>query len=518
MMKLHNHIVIGGLALMLSSSMIEAEAQNINTDTITHQEQPRINGASVYGCRPGHPFLYLVPATGGPKLTFSAQGLPEGLSIDSQTGIISGQTQARGEYAVKLGAENSTGKTEKNFKLVVGDRIGLTPPMGWNSWNCWGIEVSQDKIIRAARAMKNSGLSQHGWNYINIDDGWQGKRGGKFNAIQPNSKFTDMKELSNEVHAMGLKLGIYASPWMETFGGHIGCSSDSQEGTYEWITTNTCDKNFRADQRNRFRRFGNYSFIKQDVKQWNEWGIDYLKYDWHPIDVPHVRIISEILNTNERDIFLSLSYGATLEYAPDYAALANSWRTTGDIVDTWESITKIAGKQEPWCKWNGPGHWNDPDMLVLGVLGWGENVKPSRLTHDEQYFHFSLWCMLAAPLLLGCDLERLDAFTYGLITNDEVIAIDQDEAGIPAFRVPTSNEHHVIWARTLADNSMAVGLFNLGETPAKISINWQDLKINGSAKVRNLWQHKDCGAYTTAFSADVPAHGVVMVKITPEQH
>src|SRR5436190_22082491 len=175
---------------------------------------PRINGARIFGARPGRPFLFTIPATGDEPITYSAEGLPEGLTLDSKLGRIGGTTPKAGEYKVTLTATNALGKDSKPLLIKVGEQLALTPPMGWNSWNCFAGRVDQEKVLAAAHAMAKSGLIKHGWTYINIDDTWQGARGGKYNALQGNDKFPDMKKLCDEIHGLGLKAGIYSTPWV----------------------------------------------------------------------------------------------------------------------------------------------------------------------------------------------------------------------------------------------------------------------------------------------------------------
>lgn len=208
-------------------------------------DTPRINGARVFGVRPGSEFLYTIAATGVRPMTFSAEGLPKGLKLDPETGRITGRVTAPGEYTVHLKAANAPGSCERNLKIVVGDEIALTPPMGWNSWNCWARDVTQEQVLLSARAMVESGLADHGWSYINIDDGWQGKRGGKHNAIQPNTKFPDMKGLVREIHDMGLRVGIYSTPWIGTYAAHIGSYSDNPDGVNEWIKKGRHNEHYR---------------------------------------------------------------------------------------------------------------------------------------------------------------------------------------------------------------------------------------------------------------------------------
>ncbi|HWH71972.1 MAG TPA: hypothetical protein VNT26_21600, partial [Candidatus Sulfotelmatobacter sp.] len=192
----------------------------------------------------------------------------------------------------------------------------------------------------------------------------------------------------------------------------------------------------------------------------------------------------------------------------------NCWRTTGDITDTWNSMAGIGFGQAGHEKFAGPGHWNDPDMLVVGYVGWSAKVRPTRLTPNEQYTHISLWCLLCSPLLIGCDMTKLDEFTLNLLTNDEVLEVNQDPLGRQAGRIVSQGGLEV-WAKDMEDGSKAVGLFNRSEDAAPITVQWADLGIAGKQKVRDLWQQKDLGTFSGKFQASVPRHGVVLVKIAP---
>jgi alpha-galactosidase len=222
--------------------------------------------------------------------------------------------------------------------------------------------------------------------------------------------------------------------------------------------------------------------------------------------------MSKALRASGRDIVYSLSNSAPFDHAADWAEWANCWRTTGDINDSWGSVSRIGFSEDKWQKFGGPGHWNDPDMLVVGKVGWG-NPHPSKLTPNEQYTHISLWCLLSAPLLIGCDMAQLDDFTLGLLTNDEVLAVDQDPMGTQARQI-SKNGFAQVWAKPLEDGSMAVGLFNLGEWETPVTVNWSDLKIDGERSVRDLWRQQDLDKANEKFEAKVPRHGVVLVKLS----
>ena len=488
---------------------------------------PRINGPGVFGVRPGSPFLYAIPATGRRPMTFAVDGLPGGLTLDPATGRITGVLAGPGEHTVTLRAKNALGEGEKKFRIVVGDRIALTPPMGWSSWNCWGDVVSQEKVLSSAHAMAEKGLREHGWTYINVDDGWQGPRGGEFNALQSNKKFPDMKALADEIHGLGLKFGIYSSPWRGTYAGYLGGSSDNADGTYAWVESGDVNGFYKLNKDPKAPdakptwvnwTFGQHSFAAQDARQWAAWGVDYLKYDWFPNDVPRVREMADALRTTGRDIVYSLSNTGIYDHAADYLHLANLWRTTGDINDSWTSVNRIGFLQDRWAAYAGPGHWSDPDMLVVGMVGWGPNLHPTHLTPDEQYTHLSLWCLLSAPLLLGCDLAQMDDFTLGLLTNDEVLAIDQDPLGNQATQF-SNQDGKVVYAKTLEDGSIAVGLFNRGETEATVGVKWgpwgtlPTAHVGTTYRVRDLWRQQDLGEFKDSFETKVAPHGVVLVRL-----
>ncbi len=453
-------------------------------------DEPRINGAGIYGQRPGRPFLYRIAATGLRPMTFDADGLPEGLTIARDSGIIRGRVSAEGTHVVRLRARNALGEASRPIKIVIGDRIQLTPPMGWNSWNCWGLAVDDEKVRAAADRFIDTGLADHGWTYVNIDDGWEREARLPDGGITANRKFPGMKKTADYVHDQGLKIGIYSSPGPLTCGGYLG----------------------------------SWGHEEQDARTWAAWGIDYLKYDWcsygtlakddgrEELMKPY-RVMRRALDRLDRDIVFSLcqyGMGNVWEWGDEVGG--NLWRTTGDITDTWKSMSGIGFSQTVQGPFAGSGRWNDPDMLVVGWVGWGPAVRPTGLTASEQYTHISLWCLLSAPLLLGCDLTRLDAFTLNLLTNDEVLAVNQDPLGRQAGRISDSDSIQV-WAKPLEDGSFAVGLFNLSLRDRKGSVSWDQLSVRGTQRVRDLWRQKDLGLHAKGFKTGIPGHGVVLIRI-----
>ncbi|MBV4358761.1 NPCBM/NEW2 domain-containing protein [Pinibacter aurantiacus] len=481
---------------------------------------PRINSATVFGVRPGSPFQFRIAATGERPMVFSATGLPSGLTLDIQTGVITGKLETAGTFNVKLKASNAKGAAEKTLRIICGDKIALTPPMGWNSWNCFAGEVSADKVKRAADAMVKMDLINHGWTYINIDDFWQNHRDSKDESLRgkfrddagniiPNARFNDMKGLADYVHGLGLKIGLYSSPGPWTCGG---CA-------------------------------GSYGYEKQDAESYAKWGFDYLKYDWCSYgnvinglpgnDASKVSSLSykggnelatakapftlmgKYLQQQPRDIVFSLcQYGMSDVWKWGDSVGGSCWRTTNDITDTWASMSGIALAQDKAAPYAKPGNWNDPDMLVLGTVGWG-NPHQSKLRPDEQYLHFSLWSLFTAPLLIGCDMEKLDDFTLNLLTNDEVIAVNQDALGKQATCQFKKGDMRV-YVKELEDGGHAVGFCNFGLEPVDMSFSdFQQLGLKGKLKVRDLWRQKDIAkldAQKGRLPINVPAHGVLLVK------
>ncbi len=452
--------------------------------------EPAIHGPRITGATPGRPFLFLISATGEGPLTFSARNLPAGVALDKTTGIISGSLKKAGATRVDLTVRNPRGSANRELVIVGGDHgLALTPPMGWNSWNVWAGTVDAEKVRKAAEAMASSGLAAHGYQYINIDDTWEAKRDAS-GEIQTNEKFGDMKALSEYVHGKGLKLGIYSSP------GPLTCAK------------------FEAS----------YNHEEQDARTFAKWGIDYLKYDWCSYSqiakdrsLPELKkpyhVMRTALDKVDRDIVYSLcQYGNGEVWTWGAEVGGNLWRTTGDITDTWISLSSIGFSESGHEKYAGPGHWNDPDMLVVGRVGWGPNIHPTRLTPNEQITHITLWALVSSPLLIGCDMFELDKFTVDVLSNDEVIEVNQDPLGKPAAR-RTQGGRLEVWSRPLWDGTLAVGLFNRGQEATKVTARWSDLGVQGSQPVRDLWQQKDLGVFRDSFSASVPQHGAVLVKI-----
>ncbi len=462
-------------------------------------EAPRFNTAAVYGVRPGSPVHFRFGVSGVKPMTFLSKDLPEGLQLNAENGALSGRLMKDGEYTFTVTAKNAKGMAAQTFTLYVGDdKMALTPPMGWNSWNCWGLSVTQDKVMSSAKAMIDKGLADYGYSYVNIDDAWEAPERAADGTIVVNEKFPDMKGLGDWLHSNGLKFGIYSSPGDLTCGAYLG-SLDHE---------------------------------KQDAESYNSWGIDYLKYDWCGYSQKHNKerdketlasyirpymLMEKYLREQPRDIFYSLcQYGWQDVWKWGRMVDANSWRTTGDITDTWGSLYEIGfNSQAGLAPYAGPGGWNDPDMLIVGKVGWSDKLRDSRLTANEQYTHISLWALLAANMLIGCDMSQLDDFTINLLCNNEVNAINQDVLGRQADRA-VEDGNIQIWTRPLADGTMAIGVFNLGEEGMDVNLAkyFGQLGIGKLNSVRDLWRQTDLDTANPSWF--IPRHGVRLLKVNAE--
>ncbi|MHB1461609.1 MAG: NPCBM/NEW2 domain-containing protein [Armatimonadota bacterium] len=452
--------------------------------------KPRINGPSVVGCTPGYDFVYLVPVSAACPVSITAKGLPAGLTIDSKTGIITGRVKSTGDYNVSLKVSGALGSNQRSLKIVAGKgKLALTPPMGWNSWNCWAGAIDDSKVRAAADAFVKSGLAAHGYQFVNIDDCWQAGRDASGNVVA-NSKFPNMPALADYVHSKGLKVGLYSSPGPQTCGG------------YE----------------------GSYQHEEQDAATWAAWGFDYVKYDWCSYGsiakpglaemIKPYRVMRKALDKAPRDIVFSYcqyGMGEPWKWGPKEGG--NLWRTTGDITDSWGSMTGTSLWQTNIAEYSSPGHWNDPDMLVLGWVGWGPSLHPTRLTAQEQLTHMTLWCINASPLLIGCDLNRLDSYTLDLLTNDEVLAVNQDALGKGGKAVLKRDEVQV-WMKTLADGSTALAVINLNWTPVNFTFTLKECGLPDGMSARDLWKQKSAGSQLKAMSVKLGGHGSAMYKLS----
>ena len=470
--------------------------------------QPRLNGPRVYGVRPGRPFLYRIPCTGQRPIQFTATNLPQGLQLDANTGIITGSVPKEpGQQVVTLGAKNAQGTDQRPLKIVVGETLALTPPMGWNSWYIHYHRVSEEHMRKAADVMIASGMADYGYQYVNIDDCWMKKKGDEpyrdpKGVILPNAKFPDIRGMVNYIHSKGLKAGLYTSPGPWTCAGYVG----------------------------------SYEHERIDAEKFAEWGFDFLKHDWcsytevaggnslEHLQRPYKKM-GDILKTLDRDIVYNLcQYGMGDVWTWGAEVGGNCWRTTGDLGLERGALLPgfyhIGLANAAHYEYAGPGHWNDPDYILIGYVGNAfSQDQPGQLTSltpNEQYSYMSMWCLMTAPLFFSGDMRMLDEFTLNVLCNAEVIEVDQDPLGKQA-RPLVQDDETLILAKPMEDGSLAVGLFNLAELPREIAIDRSQLDLQGPQRIRDLWRQKDLGLLENRFTARVPRHGVILIRLHPDR-
>ena len=500
--------------------------------TPPEKPEPQFNGADIWGVRPGHPVIFRVPVSGVRPMRFTAEGLPAGVTLDAEKGILGGVApEKKGDYDIVVTAENAKGKAKRTIRLAVGDTIALTPPMGWNSWNTLCYRLTAEHVMACARALQESGLGDHGWAYVNLDDWWemnnsgcprakmrQDDFGGREDVIGPardakgkiipNRSFPDMKKLTDYVHSFGFKIGLYSSP------GPLTCG--------------LCE--------------GSYQHELQDAESWADWGFDYIKYDWCSYGkifqketgstassrrhdrfqegyAKPYRLMNECLKKQKRDILYSFcQYGMGEAERWVREAGANCWRSWGDLKDSWSWMElAIDGHidAEHW-KYNGPGCWADPDMMIVGQQYSFGSDHQTYLTPNEQYTHVSLWAMVGSPLLIGCDLTKLDAFTRNLLANDAVIAVSQDRLGQTARRIRHVDGESV-WVRPLADGGKAVALVNRSPIAREIRVSFVELGFGtGQHWVKDLWRQQCEGKHSGFYVAQVPPHATKLIYTKPD--
>lgn len=480
--------------------------------TPTPPPTPHLNGPKITGVRPGHPFLYRIPATGNRPIAFTVKHLPASLKLDRKTGIISGTAPTKpGAYLVTLLASNALGKDTRPLKIVVGDTIGLTPQMGWNDWYSYYEHISDSDIRASAAAMVSSGMADFGYQFVDIDDCWARKPTSPDPAVNgtprdadgnilPNNRFPDMPALTAYIHSLGLKAGIYSGP------GPLTCA------------------HFEAS----------YQHEDADAHRFAAWGFDLLKYDWctygriakdkslDELQKPYIKM-GGILHGLDRDIVLNMcQYGMGDVWNWGRQVGGNSWRTTGDLgvakADALPGFYTVGFANAPLTDHAAPGGWNDPDYILIGTVGDAHHIEaPSRhttLTHEEQYSYMSMWSLMAAPLIFSGEMTELDPFTLNVLCNSEVIDVDQDPLGKQAAIIRKTDDEFIL-ARPLEDGSLAVGLFNLTTEPRPITATWQQLSLKGPQTARDLWRQRDLGSVNDSFSSQVPPHGVIMVRLIP---
>lgn len=466
------------------------------------KNSPTINDPKVVGIYPESPFLFAIPTTGERPITWSATGLPEGLNLDPATGIITGSIAEAGEYAVELSAKNAYGTAESTLKIKAGDLLALTPPMGWNSWNTFADQISEELVKQVVDSMVAIGMKDLGYQYINIDDFWQLAQRDDNGRIQVDkSKFPNgIKAVADYVHAKGLKLGIYSDASPATCGGVAG----------------------------------SYGYEEQDAQDFADWGVDLLKYDYcyapASRDTAIVRygtMYQALKKTGRSIVFSVCEWGPRQPWEWAAGVGGNYWRTTWDIRNTWindtydnqhNSIMQILDINSPLDEYAGPGHWNDPDMLVVGIDPTAKTVvahgEAKGCSDTEYRSHMSLWSLMAAPLLSGNDVRGMNDATKTILMNSELIAINQDELGKQAKKVRDDGDIEV-FVKPLYNGDVAVGLLNRKDSEdASIAVSWEELGLSGTLEFRDVWSHEVAGEFAGQFETTVKPHECKVYRVS----
>jgi alpha-galactosidase len=527
-------VIIINAQISIAQDIYDATIQDKEILTPIPQKSPRVNGPMVYGVRPGKKMIYRIPCQGERPMQFEIQGLPEGLLLDKKNGIITGIVPAeRGSYRLIIEAKNKYGEVSRGFKIVVGDKIALTPPTGWNSWGGHMVTVSDQTIRAAADVMVDKGLADVGFQYIGIDDCWMrasqemydiriestrkkhagydyqanGVIGDVRDAngeILPNGKFPDMKGMTDYIHEKGLKAGIYSTP------GKLTCQ--------RWA--------------------GSYGHERADADTYAKWGFDLLKYDLctgaKPLDdlkkmVPGFdnrdfwKPMADYLMVQDHDILYNLcQYGMDYPWTWAPSIGIQSWRTGGDlnhnVKEYFEQALRITGELRKYSK---PGQWNDPDFMYIhrikDVQRMNEPSEEIPLNTNQRYQYVTLWSIICAPFFFSCDINEMDEFTVRLLANADVFNINQDELGYVA-RVVRNNGDEIIMVKEMSDGTKILAVFNRNVTEEKIiDFKWSEIKETAAFSVFDVWRQKKAGIYADGLSVKLSPDGVGLFKLTRMQ-
>lgn len=461
---------------------------------------PRINPPYITGNYPGTEFIFYIPTSGERPVEWKAEGLPEGLLLNPETGIIRGTVKEAGDYKVKLSAKNGQGKTSSELLIKIGNELALTPVMGWNSWNTFGTELTEALVIETAEAMIANGMRDLGYQYINIDDFWQlADRGENGHMVIDSVKFPrGIRHVADYLHDRGFKLGIYSDASRYTCGG-------------------VC---------------GSYGYEDTDAQDFASWGVDLLKYDYcgapesKDTAIVRYRKMGEALRATDRSIIYSVcEWGQREPWTWAKEVGGHYWRTTWDIRDAWDmggygngknAILTIIDINKNLADYAGPGAWNDPDMLTIGMFGKSGTINDGSskfgCTLDEYKTHMSLWCMMASPLLSGNDVRNMADSTTNILLNSEIISINQDPLGKQAKVIATQGNCE-IFAKPLADGSTAIAIMNRGENTEETTVLLNELGIDQINSVRDVWAHQNRKAVNEQ-TFSIPPHSteVIVVK------
>lgn len=548
--------------LLLSASLLHAaivppdlpfterEQQIIAKAKLDTHATPRFNGASIVGVHPNTPLIYSLAVSGERPMTFAAKHLPAGLKLDAQSGVISGSVKDAGEYKFIAQAKNAAGEARAEIKITVGDTLALTPPLGWNSYDNFGDAVTEAETLANAEWLKQH-LQPFGWDTVVVDFRWydaladgirvqdpEGVTIDEFGrCIPPPNRFPSaangagFKPLADKLHAMGLKFGIHIMRGIprKAVEQNLPIAGSkftaAQAPLPESDTNRTCVWNrdmFGVDATTDAGK----AWYASTAQQYAAWGVDYIKCD----DIAdmfrgrfyggdEIEALSTALRKTDHSIVLSLSPGPSpVNCSEHLKQFANLWRISNDFWDNWRSLNHNFSLFAEWFGNGAPGHWPDGDMIPFGrICQRNCDVRPdrwSRFTRDEELTLMSLWSLAPSPLMLGMNLPDNDDWTTAILSNPEVLAVDQDPLGRQARRMTADGSTTEIWVKQLADGSLAVGFFNRMESTAKVDYRWHYLGFSTTPQVRDLWLRQDLPRQPN-FSAEIPRHGCVLLKVSP---
>ena len=535
-----------GQTIALDSKLTAREQQIVTA--ARPAAAPHFNGATVIGIRPGTPFIHSLAVTGARPVTLSAKRLPRELSLDPTTGIITGTIAREGEYRVEVSAQNAVGKAKAEIKIICGDTLALTPPMGWNSYDGFGDSVREFEVISNAEWLRQN-LQPVGWDTVVVDFRWydaladgirvqnpEGVTIDQFGrCVPPTNRFPSavngagFKPLADQIHAMGLKFGIHIMRGIPRKAVEQNLPIAGSAFTTRQAVLPESDPN-RTCVWNR-DMFGvdamsdaGQAWYASIARQYAAWGVDYIKCDdianlqrGRFYDAPEIETLSIALKNSGRSIILSLSPGATpVKAAAHVTQFANLWRISPDFWDNWRSLNRNFDLFAAWYGHGGPGHWPDGDMIPFGhICQRNCDVHPdrwTRFTRDEQLTLMSLWALAPSPLMLGMNLPDNDQWTSAILSNPEVLAVNQDSLGRQGRRMTGATHVAETWMEPLADGSSAVGFFNRTGQPLSIDVSWHKIGFHSSPKVRDLWLRKDLERQKDLI-AELPPHGCVLLRV-----
>jgi hypothetical protein len=548
-------VVLLGMANILRAEIVssntnldEREQQIVVAAKSDRRAAPRFNGAKIIGLHPHTPLIYALAVSGERPVSFAATNLPAGLGLDAQTGILTGSLDKPGDYTFKVAARNSAGEARAEIKIVCGDTLALTPPMGWNSYDAFGDSVVESEILSNALWLREH-LQPMGWDTVVIDFRWydrladgvrvqnpEGVTIDEFGrCIPPTNRFPSavngagFKPLADKIHALGLKFGIHIMRGIprQAVEQNLPIAGSkftaAQAVLPETDPNRTCVWNrdmFGVDATTE----GGRAWYASIARQYADWGVDYIKCDdianlqrGRFYDATEIEALSTSLKNSGRSIVLSLSPGATpVNAAPHVKQFANLWRISGDFWDQWPSLDHNFSLFAAWYDDGGPGHWPDGDMIPFGhVCQRNCDVHPdrwTRFTRDEQLTLMSLWALAPSPLMLGMNLPDNDDWTTAILSNPEVLAVNQDSLGRAARRMTGPPQVVETWMKKLADGSFAVGFFNRSAQPVKVNFPWRNLGFLSVPAVRDLWLRQDLGRQENLVVELLP-HGCSLLRL-----